>query len=180
LKEQLSTAENDESWMMISIEEAMKGEKWWVDFQRQEGFETEFPVHLPALVSLSKFPSSLLQTEHWDEFFLKLHHQQILKEQLSTAENDESWMMISIEDCSFNICWWCSFKKNSSQCSVKVEPPYKSSSFCRKARTLIRRFNLDGALGWIFFKTASPTNIERAIKYSHSSSAAASFQPLPS
>lgn len=36
-------------------------------------------------------------TEHWDEFFLKLHHQQILKEQLSTAENDESWMMISIE-----------------------------------------------------------------------------------
>ncbi|KAF6615637.1 hypothetical protein J2W97_000166 [Paenibacillus jamilae] len=37
-------------------------------------------------------------TEHWDEFFLKLHHQQILKEQLSTAENDESWMMISIEE----------------------------------------------------------------------------------
>ncbi|TKH35695.1 hypothetical protein C1I59_17780 [Paenibacillus polymyxa] len=37
-------------------------------------------------------------TEHWDEFFLKLHHQQILKEQLSTAENDESWMMISIDE----------------------------------------------------------------------------------
>lgn len=28
---------------------------------------------------------------------MKLHHQQTLKEQLSTAENDESWMMISIE-----------------------------------------------------------------------------------
>ncbi|MGG4221587.1 hypothetical protein ABEW32_25620 [Paenibacillus jamilae] len=37
-------------------------------------------------------------TEHWDEFFLKLHHQQTMKEQLSTAENDESWMMISIEE----------------------------------------------------------------------------------
>ncbi|MCC3382258.1 hypothetical protein [Paenibacillus farraposensis] len=37
-------------------------------------------------------------TEHWDEFFLKLHHQQTLKEQLSTTENDESWMMISIEE----------------------------------------------------------------------------------
>lgn len=37
-------------------------------------------------------------TEHWDEFFLKLHHQQTLKEELSTAENDESWMMISIEE----------------------------------------------------------------------------------
>jgi hypothetical protein len=37
-------------------------------------------------------------TEHWDEFFLKLHHQQTLKEQLSTAENDERWMMVSIEE----------------------------------------------------------------------------------
>jgi hypothetical protein len=37
-------------------------------------------------------------TEHWDEFFLKLHHQQTLKEQLSTVENDERWMMISIEE----------------------------------------------------------------------------------
>ncbi|AOK91375.1 hypothetical protein [Paenibacillus polymyxa] len=37
-------------------------------------------------------------TEYWDEFFLKLHHQQILKEQLSTAENNEGWMMISIEE----------------------------------------------------------------------------------
>ncbi|MFU1795335.1 hypothetical protein ACM1RC_15825 [Paenibacillus azoreducens] len=37
-------------------------------------------------------------TEHWDEFFLKLHHQQILKEQLDVAENDEDWMLVSIEE----------------------------------------------------------------------------------
>ncbi|WP_342415069.1 hypothetical protein NST83_17330 [Paenibacillus sp. FSL R10-2782] len=37
-------------------------------------------------------------TEHWDEFFLKLHYQQTLKEQLSGAENDESWMLVSIEE----------------------------------------------------------------------------------
>ncbi|OAB42118.1 hypothetical protein [Paenibacillus glacialis] len=37
-------------------------------------------------------------TEHWDEFFLKLHNQQTLKEQLDVAENDENWMMLSIDE----------------------------------------------------------------------------------
>lgn len=37
-------------------------------------------------------------TEYWDEFFLKLHHQQILKEQLNVAENDDDWMLVSIEE----------------------------------------------------------------------------------
>ncbi|AIQ11344.1 hypothetical protein [Paenibacillus durus] len=46
-------------------------------------------------------------TEYWDEFFLKLHNQQALKEQLDAAESDEDWMMISIEEAIERISKGC-------------------------------------------------------------------------
>ncbi|AIQ11228.1 hypothetical protein [Paenibacillus durus] len=46
-------------------------------------------------------------TEYWDEFFLKLHNQQALKEQLDAAESDEDWMMISIEEAIEKIPTGC-------------------------------------------------------------------------
>ncbi len=34
---------------------------------------------------------------YWDETFLKLRNQQVLREQLDTTENEESWMLITTE-----------------------------------------------------------------------------------
>ncbi|AKG33342.1 hypothetical protein [Paenibacillus durus] len=46
-------------------------------------------------------------TEYWDEFFLKLHNQQALKEQLDVSESDENWMMIPIEEAIEKIPTGC-------------------------------------------------------------------------
>ncbi|AIQ15182.1 hypothetical protein [Paenibacillus durus] len=46
-------------------------------------------------------------TEYWDEFFLKLHNQQVLKAQLDVSENDEDWMTISIEEAIEKISKGC-------------------------------------------------------------------------
>lgn len=74
---------------------------------------------------------------------MKLHHQQILKEQLSTAENDESWMMVTIEEAMEGISKGSLTLSDQQEIRFQTLPVFEQQLTISYLTLLFQKFGLD-------------------------------------